>query len=135
MARSHLIRLALLCAAVALPATAGGQQPAATPSPSTFTVFFRSVPIGSEQIAVARAAGGWTVTSSGRLGAPLDLVNKHMQIRYDPDWKPLELIIDATVNGQALSIHTTVNGTTATSDATNAGQPSQSTDTIAADAI
>ena len=66
--------------------------------------------VGSERIEVTRDAQGWTITSSGRLNAPLDIVTRRLEIRYDPDWKPLELTLDATVRGQIQTIHTTIKG-------------------------
>ena len=51
----------------------------------------------------------------GGLGAPLDIVARRVQVRYTADWRPLELTLDATVRGQAQTIRTTVEGTTATS--------------------
>ena len=70
----------------------------------------RSVQVGTEDIAVAQSSDGWTITSSGRIGAPLDLVTKSLQIRYDADWKPVELNLDATARGQALNVRITVAG-------------------------
>ena len=132
----HSTRLALPAAALALTSAVGAQAPPpSTAAASSFTVFFRSVRIGSEEIAVGRSADGWTITSTGRIGAPIDVVTRRLQIRYDPDWKPLELTIDATSRGQALSVHTTVSGTTATSALTRAGQAAEKSDTIAADAV
>src|SRR6476660_2198640 len=50
-------------------------RPGATSSTaSSFTVFLRTVPIGSETISVDRTAEGWTIRSSGRADVPVDLV-------------------------------------------------------------
>lgn len=122
------------------PAGAAAQQPAVAPpppgtTPSSFTVFVRGVPIGSEQATISRSADGWTITGSGRLGVPIDLVQRRIQVRYNADWKPLELTVDATERGQPLTIHTVVNGTTATTHLTQAGNSSEKTDTIGADAL
>ena len=119
---------------------AAAQSPATTsPGPdmsaSSFTVFVRGVPVGSEQAAITRDAGGWTITGSGRIGAPIDLVARRVQVRYDADWKPLELTVDATLRGQPLTVHTIVNGTTATTQFTQAGQSGEKKDTVAADAV
>jgi pimeloyl-ACP methyl ester carboxylesterase len=122
-----------VCAAALIVAAA--IQPPATPATSSFTIFLKGVPVGTEQSSVTRGADGWTIASSGRMGAPIDLVARRVQVRYDPDWKPLELTVNATLRGQPLSIHTMVNGTSATSAVTNAGQSSEKTDTIAADAL
>jgi pimeloyl-ACP methyl ester carboxylesterase len=124
---------------VGIPLSSGAQLPTPPtvlpPTASNFAIFFRSVPVGSELVAVTRGAGGWTILSSARLAAPFDVVARRVQVRYTPEWKPIDLTIDATVRGQAQSLHTTVDKTTATSDITIAGQPTQKPDTVDADAV
>ena len=125
----HCIRGALAVLVLsggALPATA--QQPASTApvTPDTgetsFTVFSRGAMAGNERIEVKRDAAGWAITSSGRLNAPLDIVTRRLEVRYDPDGKPLELTLDATVRGQIQTIHTTFKGDTATSQVRIGGE-------------
>src|SRR5690348_8671057 len=119
--------------------SAAGQQPAeprpALPTASSFTIFVRAVPIGSEQIAVTRGAEGWMITSSSRIGTPIDIVARRVQIRYSADWKPLELIVDATIKGQLQSLHTVVTGTGASTEIVSGTERTQKNDTIATDAI
>jgi uncharacterized protein len=120
---SHSIRLAAF--AVAALAAAGATvrllaQSSPAPS-STFLVFFRSLPVGNEQITVERTASGWTVNSSGRVGPPFDLIVRSLESKYDTDWKPLELNLDATMRGQAGTIHTLVSGSTARTQTTPFG--------------
>src|SRR5947209_3683065 len=111
--RPVIVVLASLAAAASL--SAAQQRPsAAGTGEATLRVFARGAVIGTEQSAVTRDAAGWTITSSGRLNAPLNIVNRRLQIRYDLNWKPLELMLDATVRGQAQTIHTTISGNTAT---------------------
>jgi len=125
--------LAACVVVVGLPhAGAAQQRAAAAGSPgaaeSSFTVFVQARPIGSEQIAVTRGADGWTITSSGRLNAPVEIVTRRLEVRYDTDWKPLELTLDATVGGQSQMMHTIVrarDGSIA-SEVAIAGQPSRS---------
>jgi pimeloyl-ACP methyl ester carboxylesterase len=132
-------RAGVLAIAVALSAAMDARQQAvpapAASSPASFTVFVRAMPVGSEQIAVERTAAGWTITSSGRIGAPLNIVNRRLQVRYDLDWRPLELILDATTNGQTSLLQTSVSGTTARSAVTSAGTPEETTDTIDGSAV
>jgi pimeloyl-ACP methyl ester carboxylesterase len=124
--------------ATAMPGAILAQQPATSPAAtstssatsSSFTIFIRGVPVGSEQISVERSADGWTINSTGRIGAPLDIVTRKLQVRYDLDWKPLELTVDATTRGQVTTLHTIVTGTTARSDMNTSGAPSEKTDTI-----
>src|SRR5437764_8406920 len=101
----------------------------------TFTTFVRGVPIGSEQVALTRSADGWTVTVAGRLGAPLDILARRLQVRYTADWRPIEFSFDGTVRGQTQTIHTTVQGATAASEITIAGQTTRKTDAIDAAAV
>src|SRR5205823_10822529 len=97
---------------------------------SSFTIFLRGAPIGSEQIAVTRAADGWTIVSSGRLGAPLDVVARRIEVHYTADWKPKELSFDGTVRGRLQTAHTVVEGATTRTDGIANGQTIQRTDTI-----
>src|SRR5215831_12744401 len=104
-----------------LTATANEQLPPAPPGspvlPSTsFTIFIRGVSVGSEQVALTRTADGWTIVSSGRMGPPVELVSRRVEARYTADWKPVELVIDASIRGVARSLHTTIAGTTATNE-------------------
>lgn len=114
-------------------------QPSATQAspatPSTFTVFVKAVPVGTERSTVARTAGGWTITANGRLGPPLDIITRNLEVRYDADWKPLSLSIDASTRGQVNTLKTEVSGTIARSQISSAGAPSERTDTIDAAAI
>jgi pimeloyl-ACP methyl ester carboxylesterase len=82
---------------------------------SNFLVYFRSVLIGRENVSVSRTADGWAVASSGVAGAPFNLVARRVQLRYTPDWKPLELAIDATLGGQPLIGRTTIKDSEAVS--------------------
>ena len=135
----HSIRAALAAVAFALPVTVAAQpQPpplAPTSGASSFTIFLRGAPIGTEQISLQRIATGWSITGSGRLGAPFDIIARRLEVRYTSDWRPLELSLDATVRGQSQTLHTVVDGTTAKTDVTIDGKPTQKTDTINAAAV
>ena len=136
----HSIRAALAAVALALPLGASAQlPPPAPPLPETggtnFAIFLRGAPIGTEQIALTRTATGWTIISSGRLGAPIDAVARRLQVRYTADWRPIEFTLDGTVRGVAQAIRTTVEGTTATSEIISAGQSKPKVDTIDAGAL
>jgi pimeloyl-ACP methyl ester carboxylesterase len=121
------MRAACAALALALPAAAAAQE--------SFSVYIRGVSAGAEQIGVSRTADGWTITGTGRLAASVDIVTRRLQVRYDADWKPIDLVIDATLRAQPLSLRTTISGTTATSHVVNAGQVADKVDAIAADAV
>jgi alpha-beta hydrolase superfamily lysophospholipase len=125
---------------VAAPLAAFAQIiPAPPPLPAAggtaYRIFLRGAPIGTEQIATTRTADGWTIVSSGRIAAPLDVVGRRIQVRYTADWHPLDFSFDATVRGQQQTIRASVDGTTATSHISAGGQTADKSDTIASDAV
>lgn len=123
MRSCHFIRtvVQILTVTLVIAASNPAAMRAQTPATSTFIVFFRSMPIGNEQVAAERTGQGWTITSSGRIGPPLDLVVRNLTVRYDTDWKPLELSLDASFRTQATAVHTIVTGTTAANETTPFG--------------
>ncbi|MEP7310643.1 MAG: alpha/beta fold hydrolase [Acidobacteriota bacterium] len=130
----HSIRAIALLLAAAVSSPANAQQPPSA-APVKFVVFVRGTQVGTDEVTVTRGTDGWTIASFGGLGPPLDLVTRNLRIRYDPDWKPLELTIDGTVRNQVFGVHITVSGNTATSHVNNAGQTTDTTDPVASDAV
>jgi len=132
----HSIRAGVLAVAATVPLAVGATPPEqaaadqASPTSSNFTVFAGSVAVGSESVSVERTPEGWTISSSGRIGAPFDIDTRLMRVRYAADWKPLELTIDATARGQSTSLRMTVSGTTASSEIDIGGALTTRTDTI-----
>ena len=121
---------------LALPATARAQAPAASPTAATFTIFVRGTPIGSEQVGVQTTPdGGRIISGAGRLGAPLDILIRRLEITYAPDWRPLELTLETTVKGQAERLHTSVTGTSAQNEIEVNGVRQAKADTIDANAL
>jgi pimeloyl-ACP methyl ester carboxylesterase len=122
-----------LAIVLAVPAHSLAQPPPS--SSSTFSVFVRGVQIGTEQAAVERTAEGWRIIGNGRLGPPLDLVTRVLEVRYDAEWKPLELRVEGTAAGKPSLLRTRVSGTTAQSDITRRGTITQKSDTIDQSAV
>src|SRR5262245_20877037 len=114
MAFRHCIFAAVALLAGSAPVVAGqlppGVQAGAT---SSFMIFLRGTAIGIEQMTVMRTAEGWDILSTGRLGQPLDVVARKLEVKYTPDWKPLELTLDSTVRGELQKVFTSISGTTA----------------------
>jgi uncharacterized protein len=142
MSSRNSIRAACAVLMAAVPLVASGQSAQQEPLPplaeagaSTYTIFLRGQPIGSEQIAVTRSADGWRIVSSGRIGAPLEVMARRIQVRYTPDWRPLEFSFDGAVRSQPQTIHTIIENTAAKSDVSIGGQTTQKSDTIPADAL
>jgi len=73
-----------------LPAAENGTQ---------YLVFFRSQPVGREEVLVLRTADMWVVRGTSRLGAPIDITTRVAEVDYDLDWKPKTLIVDGIYRG------------------------------------
>jgi pimeloyl-ACP methyl ester carboxylesterase len=136
MPSRHCIRAALTVLAAVVPLSAAAQEVTSASTVSAeaqFAVFLRARMIGTEEIAVTRDADGWRIISSGRLTAPLNIVNRRLDIRYDANWKPVEMTLDATVRGESQSVRTTVSGNTAASQTVIDGKPGSNTTTTNAE--
>ncbi len=114
-----------------------GRAAAQSAAESTFNIYIRSTQVGTESVTVARGPDGITITSNGRLGPPINVVTRQLKARYDAEWKPLELTIDASMGGQDSTLTTRVSGTTATVglSAAPGAAPAARTDTIDAQAL
>src|SRR5580704_188157 len=140
MLSSHSIRAACVTLTLAAAPAASAQQLLPPPvlqeaGATSFSIFLRGAPIGTEQVALTRDASGWMISSTGRLGAPLDVVARRIEARYTADWKPLSFNLDATIRGQAQVIHMRVDGAVATSNLLIAGQTSEKSEPIDPDAV
>ena len=126
-----------MLAALVIAAGAAGVQSAAaqTTVAHTFRVFVRGIETGIEEVTVLDAADGWTLRGSGKLRAPINLSMDYWEARYDRAWKPIELTINLTESAKKWTVHTTFNGTIASSDITQEGQNQRRTSTVAADTV
>lgn len=113
-----------------LPGLAEAQPDAAGPRGTGYTVFLRGSPLGNEAVTVTVNQDGTTITTQGRLVAPLDVTIRSAEFKYRPDWTPASFLLDATVNGGSLQLKTSFAGTTASTTGTQAGQPVATTHTV-----
>ncbi len=102
---------------------------------ATFSIFLRGQQIGTEQVTVTKTADGWTISSTGRSGPPLDFSFDKFEAKYAPDWSARSLDITGTMRGQALVLDTTFANGTATSDIVQAGQQAKLTHTVSPNTI
>ena len=98
-------------------------------------MFVRGADTGIEEVTVLESPDGWTLRGSGKLRAPVNLSMDYWEARYDRAWKPIELTINLTESAKQWSVHTTFNGTIASSDITQEGQIQRRTSTVAADTV
>ena len=126
--------------AVLTTATGAAAQAALPPPPSqdpgtSYLVFFRSQPIGREDVTVVREPDGWTVRGSSRLGPPIDITSRVAEVVYDLQWRPKSLLVDGVVRGQDVTLKTTFDGTKANNVISVQGAPQLKADPVSADAI
>jgi len=127
-----------LSVALVLSAPAVAQTPPPLPvadNGTQFLVFFRSQPVGREEVVVLRMADGWVVRGTSRLGPPIDITTRVAEVDYDAQWRPKSLIVDGIVRGQDVTLKTTFDGTKASSVLAVQGAPQSKTDTVSADTI
>jgi uncharacterized protein len=128
----HCTGAALAASIIAISSQAHAQQ---IDGPATFRVFLRGSAVGSEEVSVQRTATGWILSGTGHLGAPLDLTTRRLEVRYDANWKPQELTIDANTKGATFTIHTTFANGKAETEVNQTGVVKRKTDPVAADTL
>jgi len=133
---SHLTGV---CLALLLSASAAAAQPP-PPLPvaengTQFLVFFRSQPVGREEVLVVRLADGWIVRGMSRLGPPIDITTRVAEVHYDAQWRPKSLLVDGIVRGQDVTLKTTFDGNKASNVLAVQGAPQSKADEVSADPI
>lgn len=109
----HLHCICAVLLVLAAPAYAQQGQPGAT---SGYTVFLRGTPLGREDISVVTDAAGTTVSSRSRLGIPLNVTLRRIEIKYGPDWAPASFASEGILNDADLTVRTVFNGGSAATD-------------------
>jgi uncharacterized protein len=117
--------------------TAFAQSPPATPATgeATFNILIRGQQIGRETASLSRDASGWVITSTGRVDPPIDLTINRFEMKYSPDWQPMELLIAAIQQKSSIALATSFTTTTAINEVTQQGKTVSKEDQISARAI
>lgn len=118
--RPYLRLLHCTCALLLLAPAAADAQQKPPAGPTAYTTFVRGTPIGREDVTVRSDASGLTVTSEGRLGAPVNLIIRRAEFRYAADGSPQLFELQGDSNGADISIKTTVAGGNVTTEQTKA---------------
>jgi uncharacterized protein len=111
-------------------------QTSAAPAPATgessLTVFVRGVEVGRMQSTVSHPDSGWVLSSTGRFG---DILLNRLEIKYDADWQPISMRIEAMQVQKRLVLLTSFGPTTAVNEMSQDGTTDTKTDQITARAI
>ena len=81
-----------------------------------FVVTLRGVRVGTEDVTVSRPGGGFKITATGQIGAPIDLITSRFELTYSSDWQPQELAFEGAMGKESMGLTTTFGITTASSD-------------------
>jgi uncharacterized protein len=123
-----------LAVAALFSAAAGAQAPVPA-QPVIFNVFYQGTAVGREQVTVTRTPQGISITGTEQVGDPLNIVVRSAEVKYSPDWRPLECVIEGSLRTDQVLLHTIVSGTTASNAVTQGKTNVQKSDQIAADAL
>lgn len=123
--------------AVTLTATQARAQPASEPvaGSSSFIVFLRAAPVGTEQVALTRTNDGWMIESGGQLSAPISRESILYSAEYDHEWHPKKLRMAGIRNGERFLIESQLDDGTAINLVQNGTEESRTTLPVAATAI
>jgi pimeloyl-ACP methyl ester carboxylesterase len=128
-----LAAAAVLC--VSGLASAQSAPPAPAPGDAAFGIFLRGTPIGREEVTLSRTGAGWIITSTGRTGAPVDFSVTRFEMKYAPDWQPLEMRLEARLKNAPAAVVTSFAMTTAINEVTQNGRTVSKEDQISARTI
>lgn len=123
---------ALLLTMTAAPASAQQAPPSPTPGDATFNVFIRGTQVGREQVTLSRTGTGWIITSTGRMAAPIDFTISRFELKYGPDWQPMEMALEARLRNAAVMLKTSFTMTTAINEITQNNVTNSKEDQISA---
>jgi pimeloyl-ACP methyl ester carboxylesterase len=118
-----------------LAGVASAQTGSPSQKPAHFTVFLNGTPVGTEEVTLTRDAEGMSITGTSRMGPPLNLTMRQVEIRYAPDGRPIGCTLEGMLGDDYLLVRTVVNGTTATTDTTQGAKTAQATHPVSPTAV
>ena len=129
----------LVLLAMWAPVAVRAQAPAATvPSLAggeSYVVFLAGRAVGREELLLTRQADGWVLRGSSRLGPPVATVVRHVEIRYDAEWRPRSLELDASIQGKDVTLKTTFADGKAANVLTEGDQTTEKSDPVSPDPV
>ena len=134
MMRCIFYCIAACLAALASSAAGSGPPQSAGPATgeATFSVFLGGREIGREQVNVARSGSDWIITSTSRIGAPLDVTVTRFELKYSADWQPIELKLEGRMRPGTIGLLTSFGLTTAVNEITQNAVTTSKTDQVSA---
>jgi pimeloyl-ACP methyl ester carboxylesterase len=126
----HIILRSTFSVLLFFPAVLSAQTPPPAEGSADLVVIVGGTQIGREQVHLARTPEGWIITGTGRYAAPVNLTINRFELKYTPDWQPVELQIDAAQNDRPMRLSTSFAMTSAINEITQGQTTSSRTDQI-----
>ena len=102
---------------------------------STFNIFFGSTLAGIERVTLNRSTVGWTITSSGQLSPPIELLNRNLEIEYDDNWEPRQLVMNGRRQNEDFLVRTSFSDGFATNSITDGSTIEELEEPVSANSI
>ena len=115
--------------------SAAAQLAAPATGNASFRVFLRGAAIGTATVSLSRADGGWLIRGSQRLGAPLNLDIRQMEVHYDDTWKPRDVSLDLSSQDETVTVKGVFDVGTARIEILRNGQKTNGSSSVARDTI
>ena len=137
MRRIAAAALLVVAGVVSAAASDDGQAAAASPSPgrASFVVYVKGARVGQVESIVDRTADGWRIRGTSRLGAPLNLTVRRLDVGYDPSWKPQYITMELVAPTRTAVISSAFQHGTAFTDIVSNGEATSEKATVAEDTI
>jgi pimeloyl-ACP methyl ester carboxylesterase len=112
-----------------------GVQAGDAPDVMQLLVLFRGQSIGGEVVTTTNTPAGWLISENGAVDPPFQIVTTKFTLSYSSDWQPKQLTLEGTRAGQLITMTTTFNGSTASSNIMQGGQPASVSHAVPPQAI
>ena len=129
LSRHCTVAATIIAAVAALASAQTPSRPVPATGESTLTIFVKGVEVGRMQSSVVRSGTSWVLRSRGLFG---DVVLNRLEMKYDADWQPTEMRLEATQANRQVVITTSFGLTTALSEITQNGETTSKTDQVSA---
>lgn len=117
----------LLC----LTGTAAAQSVPEPTATRTYLIFLNGTPVGREELTVRSDAEGTTISAQARVGAPLNVVTRRVEVRYRADWSPESLVLEGSIGANDITLRTAFSDGSAVSEGMDGDTSLAGTQTVA----
>lgn len=131
----RLAAAVLLAAGCVTAGAAADGQASPVPGRSSFVVYVKGAKVGQVESSLDRTADGWRIRGSSRLGAPLNLTVRRLDVGYDSSWKPQYITMELVAPERTAVISSAFQHGVAFTDIVSKGEATSEKANVAEDTI